>query len=183
MKEIEVKAHASMALKERIDELVKAGGSPVEKDDLYFRRPSEIVQALRIRINNGKLELTAKKQRQGDKTEDNQEYEISLSVSERDNAIAFFKCLGYEEYFRKYKKGFSWHYDGIHIELLSVNDLGVFLEMEALLPFDAKPDEVEKAGNKLYSILDLFNLRNAVEKTRYREMILNGIQGKSYTGQ
>ena len=82
MKEIEVKAHASMALKERIDELVKAGGSPVEKDDLYFRRPSEIVQALRIRINNGKLELTAKKQRQGDKTEDNQEYEISLSVSE-----------------------------------------------------------------------------------------------------
>ena len=55
--------------------------------------------------------------------------------------------------------------------------------MEALLPFDAKPDEVEKAGNKLYSILDLFNLRNAVEKTSYREMILNGIQGKSYTGQ
>ena len=138
MKEIEIKAHASLSLKTEIDRLTGDKGESVEKDDLYFRRPGEEIQALRIRVNNGRMEFTAKKQRNIKLSEDNLEFEVSLSVSERDNAIGFFKCLGFEEYFRKHKRGYSWVHDGIHIELLEVNDLGSFLEMEALLPFSAR---------------------------------------------
>ena len=181
MKEIEVKAHASFSLKGALDELVGAEGSPVEKDDLYFHRPGEDVQALRIRVNNGSMEFTAKKQHQGAVSEDNLEYEIKLSKDEREEAILFFECLGFEKYFRKHKKGYSWQYDGIHIELLEVNDLGVFLEMEALLPFDADESAVSDAQKRLYSILDKFSLRDDIERTSYREMILNGIQSKSHT--
>lgn len=181
MKEIEIKAHASMELKEDIDALTGTSGSPVDKDDLYFRRPGEEIQALRIRVNNGKLEFTAKRQSYGELSEENLEFEVSLSVSERDNAIGFFKCLGFEEYFRKHKRGYSWVHDGIHIELLEVNDLGSFLEMEALLPFSAGEVEVRDAQRKLYDLIDRFSLRGNIERTSYREMILNGIQSKSHT--
>ena len=104
MKEIEIKAHASLSLKTEIDRLTGDKGESVEKDDLYFRRPGEEIQALRIRVNNGRMEFTAKKQRNIKLSEDNLEYEVSLSIDERENAISFFKCLGFEEYFRKHKK-------------------------------------------------------------------------------
>lgn len=183
MKEIEIKAHADMSLKSELDVLAGKEGVPVEKDDLYFRWPGERIQALRIRLNNGRLELTAKNQGHNEGAEDNLEYEISLDADQRDNAIAFFKCLGYIEYFRKYKRGFSWVYEGIHIELLSVNDLGVFFEAEALLPFDSSREDEEKARKKLFALIDRFGLRDSIEMTSYREMILNGIQGKSYSGK
>ena len=183
MKEIEIKAHASLSLKTEIDRLTGDKGESVEKDDLYFRRPGEEIQALRIRVNNGRMEFTAKKQRNIKLSEDNLEYEVSLSIDERENAISFFKCLGFEEYFRKHKRGYSWYYDGIHIELLEVNDLGVFLEMEALLDFESSPSDVKKAQEKLYFLLDRFGLRDKIERTSYREMILNGIQSQSHTSE
>ncbi|HIS13455.1 MAG TPA: CYTH domain-containing protein, partial [Candidatus Ornithospirochaeta stercorigallinarum] len=125
--------------------------------------------------------FTAKKQHLGERSEDNLEYEIHLDKKERESAIQFFECLGFEKYFRKHKRGFSWHYEGIHIELLEVNDLGAFLEMEALLPFEADESAVSSAQDELYSIIDRFGLSDQIERTSYREMILNGIQSKPHT--
>ena len=181
MREVELKAHAGMALKESIDSFAGCMGSEVDKLDLYFRKPGENVQALRVRINNGKMELTAKEQHSGEKGENNLEYELFLSASQRDDAIAFFKCLGFEEYFIKHKKGYSWHYGDLHIELLDVNDIGSFMEIEALLDYDADEMEIEKAQQDIMDVLRHFNLESAIERTSYREMILNGIQGKPYT--
>ncbi len=183
MKEIELKAWASEDLKKEIDLLVGKKCENVDKFDLYFRRPGEIVQALRIRVNNGELELTAKDQRYGAVSEDNSEYELRLTKDQRDEAIAFFKCLGYEEYFVKKKIGYSWIYNGLHIELLKVNDIGTFLEVEALLPLDAKDEEVTEAQNKLVDLFKHFNLLDKIERTSYRELILNGIQSKPHISQ
>lgn len=181
MKEIEIKAHATLALKDEIDRMVGSSGTLVEKDDLYFRRPGESLQALRIRVDNGEMEFTAKKQHLGERSEDNLEYEIHLDKKEMESAIQFFECLGFEKYFRKHKRGFSWHYEGIHIELLEVNDLGAFLEMEVILPFEANESAVSSAQDELYSIIDRFGLSDQIERTSYREMILNGIQSKPHT--
>ena len=104
MKEIEIKAHASLSLKDEIDRMVGSSGTLVEKDDLYFRRPGESIQALRIRVYNGEMEFTAKKQHLGERSEDNLEYEIHLDKKERESAIQFFECLGFEKYFRKHKR-------------------------------------------------------------------------------
>ena len=175
MKEIEIKAHAGnmekMAL--IIDSLAEARHKVVKKCDLYFHRPGEVQQALRIRYFEDHLEVTAKKQFKDSLCEENREYEFSSSLDQAENLKAFFLCLGYEEYFVKEKTGFEWYFGPVHVELLEVNDLGAFLEMEHLLDFSASKDEVENAKRELYRLLHLFGLDDRdVEMKSYREMIL-----------
>ncbi len=176
MKEIEVKAHASMALKEAIESYTGVKGESVEKDDLYLRRPGENVQALRIRNNNGTLEITAKKTSLTERSEDNLEYELFLTLKQRDEAISFFKHLGFIEYFRKHKKGYSWQLGPLHAELFEVNDLGAFLELEVLLDYSSDEKAVRDAEDMIYAFIDHFDLGSSIERKSYREMILNGIQ-------
>ena len=68
-----------------------------------------------------------------------------------------------------------------HVELLSVNSLGWFLEIEILLPFESDDDEAEEARLEIVSLLAEVGLREKDYESRsYREMILeseNGIQG------
>ena len=72
-----------------------------------------------------------------------------------------------------------------HIELLSVNTLGFFLEIEVLLPFDSSSDAEKEARKHILSLLDEAGLEKSdIEYRSYREMILeaeSGIQGKPYT--
>ncbi len=175
MKEIEIKAHA--ADMESIAGIISVtcgrNGHPVSKHDLYFRRPGEKLQALRIRRFPDHLEVTAKKQFQGDISEENSEYEFRTSLEEEQNLVSFFECLGYEKYFIKDKEGLEWSVGPVHVELLRVNDLGVFLEMEYLLDFSCGPDDVAAAQEELFRLLHLFGLGEGdVERRSYREMIL-----------
>ena len=51
--------------------------------------------------------------------------------------------------------------------------MGVFLEMEALIDFDANEEEVQRNIDLLYSILDEVNIpHDRVEGRSYRAMIL-----------
>lgn len=175
MKEIEIKAHAGDMEKMAaiIDSFSDSGRKAVKKHDLYFHRPGETLQALRIRHFADHLEVTAKKQFKDSVSEENQEYEFSASLDQAENLKAFFLCLGYEEYFVKEKTGFEWYFGPVHVELLKVNDLGVFLEMEYLLDFSSSKEDVEHAQKKLYHLLHLFGLDESdVEMKSYREMIL-----------
>ena len=186
--EIELKAHVPdwEKLKGRIESLQGEGNS-VNKSDLYFHRPGEKHQAFRIRRNNGKLEFTAKNTRSDGLSEENDEFEFSAPVEEREKAEGFFKCLGYEPYFRKTKMGFDWDLvqGDIHVELLEVSgfrygcdreekELGWFLEMEILIPFkEASPDTLREKQNKLHKVLHEFGLgEENIEMTSYRSMIL-----------
>lgn len=174
MREVEIKAHAKdyKAVKAEIEKFY-GKAKDVKKVDHYFRRPGEVKQALRVRENNDHLEFTAKKNSKSKEGENNLEYEIELSLDELENSLMFFRALGYEDFFIKRKSGFEWNTGSVHVELLDVNDLGWFLEMEALLPFDAPEGEIAKANAELHRLLKEFSLREEdIEMKSYRFMIL-----------
>ena len=185
MREVELKAHVRgeyNALKSRIESLY-GKGRDVNKSDLYFHLPGEKHQALRVRNNHGILEFTAKKTKNDFLSEDNKEYEVKVDISEEKNAYLFFECLGYEKYFRKIKTGWEWMVDDIHIELLEVSgyrygkkdeekNLGYFLEMEILIPFEVDVD-LRDEQNSLYDLLHRLNIKDEdIEFGSYRTMIL-----------
>ena len=174
MREVEIKAHAKdyLAVKAEIEKQY-GKGMDVKKVDHYFRRPGEIKQALRVRENNDHLEFTAKKNSKSKEGENNLEYEVELSLDQLDSSLMFFRALGYEDYFIKRKSGFEWNTGSVHVELLDVNDLGWFLEMEALLPFDSDDNDVAKANKELHRLLKEFLLsEDDIEMKSYRFMIL-----------
>lgn len=175
MREVEIKAWVDdfEAVKSYFDEHASQG-RPVYKEDCYFKRPGEKKQALRLRNNGGILEFTTKRNNKNEKGEENNyEYEFTSSIDQLDKAKEFFTVLGYEHHFIKRKKGFDWDYRKVHVELLEVDGVGVFLEMEALIDFDANEEEVQRNIDLLYSILDEVNIpHDRVERRSYRAMIL-----------
>ena len=182
MREIEIKARASVP--ERIKSYFDSHfgeGKEVHKHDHYFRRPGEMIQALRIRRFNGLVELTTKKTFSDEKGERNEEFEFKALPEQEEAAVEFFHALGYEDFFIKKKTGYEWMAGRAHVELLSVNSLGWFLEIEILLPFESDDDEAEEARLEIVSLLAEVGLREKDYESRsYREMILeseNGIQG------
>ena len=182
MREIEIKAHVSNP--ERVKALFVSHlgeGKTVKKRDHYFRRPGESVQALRIRSFDGVIEFTTKKTSSADGSENNEEYEFRAFPDQYDKALQFFHALGYEDFFIKKKDGWEWMDGRAHVELLSVNKLGWFLEIEILLPFDSSDRECEEARNEIEDIIRDAGLSSSDYESRsYREMILeseNGIQG------
>ena len=182
MREVEIKARAENpeGIKAHFDNLAGEGGE-VHKMDHYFRRPGERIQAFRIRCFDGKVELTAKKTSSGPDGENNEEYEFRALPDQSDAATAFFHALGYEDFFIKKKDGWEWMDGDAHVELLSVNDLGWFLEIEILLPFGSSDDEAEEARKRIDAIMKNAGVsRSDYEMKSYREMILGseyGIQG------
>ncbi len=173
MREIELKAHASESLKAFFDDRL-GEGRPVDKLDRYFRLPGEAVQSFRIRRYNGKMELTCKRNSWAG-NENNEEYEFLAFPEEYEKAAAFFHALGHEDFFLKHKIGWEWNDGDAHIELLSVNDIGTFLEIEILLPFDASEDECSSAAARIRKIMaDAGILDEDIERRSYREMILGG---------
>ena len=186
MREIEIKAHAEKPDAVRSYFSARLGeGREVRKRDHYFRRPGESVQALRIRENNGIVELTTKKTSSGPCGENNAEYEFRALSDQCDAAVDFFHALGYEDFFEKRKTGWEWMDGRAHVELLSVNSLGWFLEIEILLPFDASEDEAAEAGREISALMAAAGIAESDYESRsYREMILEsegGIQSKSYS--
>ena len=186
MREIELKAHAYrwQDVKARLESRLGEGGE-VHKLDRYLRRPGEDVQAMRLRMNNGSLEFAVKRTHSGPEGEDNEEYEFSADRREYERALEFFHVLGLEDFFIKKKDGWQWMDGDAHIELLSVNTLGWFLEIEVLLPFGSSEEEEAMARNAISSIMDECGIEESDYESRaYRDMILEaegGIQSKPYT--
>ena len=182
MREVEIKAHASSPedVRKKLTALY-GEGREVHKRDHYFRRPGESIQALRIRQYNGIIEMTCKKTGVNESGENNLEYEFRSSPDQLDAAASFFHALGFEDFFIKKKDGWEWNGRGAHIELLDVNDLGWFLEIEMILPFDSSEHDAEEAEKVIHGILHDAGLpEDDIERRSYREMILesgNGIQG------
>lgn len=186
MREVEIKAHAREheEVKAHFDSLL-GSGREVHKHDHYFRRPGEKVQALRLREYNGIIEFTTKKTCSGPEGENNAEYEFRALPDQRKEAVDFFHSLGYEDFFIKNKNGWEWMDGDAHIELLDVNTLGWFLEIEILLPFEADESTVNAARRKIDGIMEAAGIRKEdYEPCSYRDMILEsegGIQSKPHT--
>lgn len=170
--EIEIKAHASAGLKERIDEYVGQPGLEVVKSDTYYALPSDVVPRFRIRLENGGILVSAKRNRRMDGLECNQELEFHHDNVE-DLAVMqdMAALLGYEVFIHKYKRGWSWMCGQVHIELLDVKHLGWFLEMEIISQVDGF-----EANGPLYDELmrilhDLGCQDGDIESRSYQEML------------
>ncbi len=173
MREIEVKAHAVEPERIRAELDSRLGeGREVHKRDHYFHLPGVLEQSLRIRCYDGKTELTTKHNRRDAQGENNLEYEFLALPGEYGRAVEFFHALGHVDYFIKTKDGWEWHDGNAHIELLSVNDLGWFVEIEILLPFEASDEEALQGGRRIHGILSSLGIDDAVEPMSYRDMIL-----------
>ncbi len=178
MKEIEVKAHIK-----DIDKVVSlltevAGkGKEVKKMDQYFKRyEDDVFPAFRVRLNNGRVELNCKKDtyKTSDvgNLENNLEFEIEVSSSFEDT-VNFFRNAGLIVYFRKYKTGYEWYYNSCHVEVLEVNDLGWFIEVECLIPFESGVSHENEAMVKVLDVLKTAGVdQTSIENRTYREMIL-----------
>ena len=173
MREIESKARVADPgrVKAILDSLY-GEGREVHKRDHYFHLPGSLLQSLRIREYGGRIELTTKHRSRDANGENNEEFEFFAASGEYDRAVAFFHALGHEDYFVKTKDGWEWHADDAHIELLSVNDLGYFAEIEILIPFDADERVADECGKKVLSLLSSLGLSECVERRAYRDMIL-----------
>ena len=173
MREIEVKARTTEPERIRSELDRRFGkGKEVHKRDHYFHLPGVLEQSLRIRCYDGKTELTTKHNRRDEEGENNLEYEFLAMPGEYDRAVSFFHALGHVDYFIKTKDGWEWHDEDAHIELLSVNDLGWFVEIEILLPFDASDAKALESGRRIHALLSSLGVDNAVESASYRDMIL-----------
>ena len=170
--EIEIKAHARAGLKERIDAYCAAEGEAVIKDDTYYCFPGDERPRFRIRRENDRILVSAKRNLRLDGLECNREVEFwHDDAGDLDVMHEMALMLGNEVLIHKHKAGWSWMKGEVHIELLDVRHLGWFLEMEIISDKAGFENNSENYG-RLYEILAAVGLdRSAVEAKSYQEML------------
>lgn len=145
MREIELKAKVddSVSVEALLSSFLEFDGR-FEKNDEYWSvtiadSPSRQRQfRLRLRIENGRGVVTSKEKSYGDIMEVNEE--IEFGVDDPDSFRAVLKKMGAKLLYTKRKKGGRWRGEGnLQAELVTVEGLGVFLEVEVLQDDSEKP--------------------------------------------
>ncbi|MGI6437039.1 MAG: class IV adenylate cyclase [Sphaerochaeta sp.] len=178
--EVELKAwvRKAEALKRSLD--TKEGLLYVgfeEKEDTYYAL--EELPLLRIRkevVNEERsLVVTHKKRSTIDGIEENLEYEFSVDPRQEQAVHAFFTALGYRVAKRKFKRG--WRYRQVHttttpgltVELVHLEGLGWFIEVEALVN---TREERRQAREELMAFLASLGIdSSAIESKPYLQLI------------
>jgi adenylate cyclase class 2 len=167
--EVELKARLddTETCLQRMKQLADAEGvGPFHKKDIYFVHPrlTNEESLFRLRVENGQHAFVTRKQKRfSGRVEVNRE--IEYEVSDARTFEEFCHSLGYTVYVVKEKQGFSCKTpEGITIELAEVTGLGMFVELEIILP---DSEHTQKAKEKLYAALDLLEVSSAAVEPRY----------------
>jgi adenylate cyclase class 2 len=192
--EVELKAHVkdSEALKRLLFEKAEYLCAFEKEDTYYFPSgPSNIPRSgVRLRgesktLPDGTVKKAAfvtyktKEVRDGIEVNDEKEFEV---CSSQYSPIAvfdeFLKMAGFQPGFSKQKRGWAFSGNGINAELLEVEKLGWFLEMEIVLDDverdTAKETTIEEKKKQLMEFLsDLGVEKDAIESRYYSEMLKN----------
>jgi predicted adenylyl cyclase CyaB len=175
MTEIELKAHIDdPAAVERQVASFASYQRAFDKSDEYWHgqlwREARGTKGFRLRRDDGKAVVTFKRKTSFDGMEVNEETEFEVS-----DPIAFdalVERLGCERYYSKRKRGTAYGYDDCTIELVSVDGLGSFIEIECLVEGD-DPVRVSGAKAKVRSILARAGVpESRIEARGYSELIL-----------
>ncbi len=188
MIEVELKAHVRDP-----DAVVKRVGTfskfvcGFEKFDAYWHGPdwrlSRGTKGFRVRTENGETLVAFKTKRCEGGIEVNRE--VEFSVSDPAAADEFFLRLGCEPFYTKRKRGTRWESDllggerPITIEVLELEGLGSFIEIEALLESEA-PELVALALGEIKGLLAKAGVSESDIESRYYSELLMGagiIQG------
>jgi adenylate cyclase class 2 len=170
---IEIELKARIADRTRIERVLSRIGTfqrRFDKSDRYFGPAGSAEPLFRLRSDDNGLVCTFKEKRIDDLFEENLETEFP--VPDADLFERFIRFLGFECVVAKRKIGMSWLVGAIQCELSDVNDLGTFLELEIILPDDARSDERSRARGDLHSLLtDLEIDESHIETRPYTRMI------------
>lgn len=170
--EVEIKAHASLALKDVIERVCGKEGEKVVKSDTYYAFEGDTAPRFRIRRENDYLVITAKENHREDGKECNKELEfVHKDTKDLGTMEAIAELLGYKVFIHKYKTGWSWTFEGVHIELFDVKYLGWYVELEIVT--DTEGFETNKAKyDHLYDLIHRFGLKDEdVENLSYQYML------------
>ncbi len=168
--EIELKTeHDSPFLKPIIEKVVGKEGHPVEKQDIYYRRPGSELSLFRIRAEGDDLLVTAKRTNKENGIEANVEVEFKVEPRYLESMKDFVSLLDYEVNLYKHKTGWEWNFGNIHVELLYVETLNWFLELEIIAP---TLDKKEEAVAELYNFLSLCGVdKSLICDKSYQQML------------
>ena len=193
--EIELKAHVgnSDECKKTLDGLA-GEGTAFSKDDTYWFAPAVLhyFSGPRVRQetkeNRPRTLVTWKNKQKRGELEVNDEHE--LEVTDGKEFEALLVLLGLEKQTVKHKQGWSWHYDGITIELCEVSgsvkksfkknssarqgrvkNLGWFLELEIITDDDSEKT-IALARDRLFAVLEKAGIgKETMESRYYAEML------------
>jgi predicted adenylyl cyclase CyaB len=188
--EIEIKTWADdyRSVKNQIDEFAQFAGS-YEKSDVYWIVPDgmkafapELKSGVRIRkesflnIDGGQdlhTRVCFKKKEVRTDMEVNVEKEFDIT-----DAAVFEELLselGLVRGASKQKKGFSWNYENMTIELSEIEGLGWFCELE-IIAEQQDQKFVELSRNKLYAVLKKTGIDSSKIETRYYTEMLASLK-------
>lgn len=182
MIEVELKAHLKdpAATEARVASFA-AFVCKFDKFDAYWHGPdwrlSRGTKGFRVRSEDGTTVVTFKTKRSDGGIEINREREFT--VSDPEALEEFFHRLGCEPFFTKRKRGSRYEVgvEGrdrpITIEILELEGLGPFIEIEALLDNES-PAEVALAQGEIKGVLARAGVgEGQIESRFYSELLLN----------
>lgn len=142
----------------------------VDKSDEYWEFPSAF--RFRIRAEGAEPKITFKEKAMRGMVEVNRETEFGLAGPEAIGAFrAFAQKSGALFLYRKSKKGSAWRRDGILAELVDVEPLGTFLELETIRDSEAE-SVIEEAIATLHAALARCGLgEEDLEPRPYSELL------------
>jgi predicted adenylyl cyclase CyaB len=151
------------------------------KSDRYFRSPAgaERDTSFRLRRDNGAAVVTFKEKRPRDGIEYNLEREFS--VDDAETFLELVERIDCTEYASKIKTGLEFRSDGMTIELVRVDGLGSFLEIEII---EHTSDTVahERAAMKIRTFLRTTGIdEDRIEARSYVDLLRGEKIGKDGT--
>lgn len=181
--EIEAKAYADFS---RVRPLLAKMGAgrirSVSKKDVYFVSPTDPIEnqrIIRMRVEDlgTKVRLTAKRKTIVDGIETNKE--IEFVGSDDRAAMQLLDYVGLTPFAVKRKVTEEWRYHPFVIELNEVEELGSFIEIEAVVPDTASERIVKSLRLEIIDIFDRLHIpRPHIEPTPYLELIRTALLEK-----
>ena len=173
--EVEIKAWVDdpAALEKKLDKHCNFKRTFIKKD-VYYKTPSnkkKRVYEVRVRNDGERTYVTFKDKIIEDGIEVNKEREFN--VSDADTFEIFINKLGCVPFIKKTKTGRLYDKDGLNIELVEVEGLGSFIEIEKIIK-SSDPDEIEIARVQVLARLQLFNIQEDKIESRYYIDMLAG---------
>jgi len=195
MIEVELKAHVRdrAAVEARVASFAVLDG-PVDKLDAYWHGPDWRLargkKGFRVRAEDGRSVVTFKNKKSEGGIEINREREFGISDPEA--FIEFAQRLGCEPFYTKRKRGVRYRVDPCErgvgaagdglggeacrgaatIEIVEVEGLGHFIEIEILLP-DEEPAAVALAQGEIRGFLSRAGVsEEAIEPRYYSELLM-----------
>ncbi len=173
--EIEIKAWVDdpSLIEERLRKMY-GEALPVSKDDVYYETDDRFpgLNTIRLRKSGDKWILTYKDKSLDDGTEINREHETVVEEFEViDELLRRFGCRRFLE---KKKRGVMFSSRDLVIELVHVEGLGTFLEIEKVLPVDVLDQTgIETAKKEILAVFDAVGIgRDRIEGRYYSDMLL-----------